>query len=170
MNAEQIEAKLWDLIDGTLPADEVSFVENLVKTNQEWKEKHAELLQIHSMMHDSFELDEPSMSFTRNVMEEIGRLNVTPATRKYLDARIIRSIGGFFVLSIIALIIFAFTKATFSTTGQGTVLAEKLDSVNYNQFASSTYMNIFLMINTVLGLVLLDFYLGSKKKKLSDQQ
>ncbi|MET0300686.1 MAG: hypothetical protein ABW036_13020 [Flavitalea sp.] len=168
MNAEQIESKLWDLIDGTLPADEVSFVENLVKTNQEWKEKYAELLQIHSMMNDNFELDEPSMSFTRNVMEEIGRLNVTPAARKYLDARVIRGIGGFFVLSIIGLIIFAFSKTTLSTTGQGSALAEKLDSVNYSQFMNSTYMNIFLMINTVLGLVLLDFYLGTKKKKLSE--
>ena len=108
---ENIEAKIWDYIDGNLTVDDKSFVENLVRTNQAWKEKYAELLQVHSLMQESFELDEPSMSFTRNVMEEITRLQITPASKKYLNQKIIWGVGGFFILTLIGFLIYAFSQA-----------------------------------------------------------
>ena len=169
MNTDQnIESRLWDYIDGTMPAEERSFVENLVQTNQEWREKYAELLQVHSLMNDSFELDAPSMSFTRNVMEEISRLQITPASKKYLNAKIIWGIGGFFVVSLIAFIVYAFSQATWSGGTTQSILPVSVESMNFDKLFSSAYTNVFLMINTVLGLMLLDMYLGARKKKFME--
>jgi cellulose synthase/poly-beta-1,6-N-acetylglucosamine synthase-like glycosyltransferase len=168
MNTEQnIEARIWDYIDGNLSVDEKSFVENLVQTNQAWREKYAELLQVHSLMQDSLELEAPSMSFTRNVMEEIGRLQITPASRKYLNQKIIWGIGGFFILTLVGFFIYAFSQATWSSDTKS-VLPFNLESMNYGKLINSNYTNMFLMVNTVLGLVLLDMYLGIKKKKLRE--
>ena len=166
MNTDQnIESRLWDYIDGTMSVEERSFVENLVQTNREWREKYAELLQVHSLMNDSFELDAPSMSFTRNVMEEIGRLQITPASKKYLNSKIIWAIGGFFVLSLVGFIVYAFSQATWSNDATQSILPANIESMNFDKLFSSTYTNVFLMINTVLGLMLLDMYLGVRKKK-----
>ena len=166
MNTEHIESRIWDYIDGSLSAEEKSFVENLVNTNQEWREKYAELMQVHALMNESFDLDQPSMSFTRNVMEEIGRIQITPAARKYINAKVIWGIGGFFVLSIVTLIVYAFSQATWSTDS-GSALPFNIESMNYDKLFNSAYINIFIMINIVLGLVVLDMYLTSRKKRWS---
>jgi hypothetical protein len=167
MNTDKnIESRLWDYIDGNLPVDESSFVQNLVQTNQEWREKYAELLQVHSLMQENLELDAPSMSFTRNVMEEIGRLQIAPASKKYLNEKIIWGIGGFFVFSLLGFIIYAFSQATWSSSSES-ILPVNLDSMNFDKLLNSSYTNAFLMINTVLGLMILDMYLGVKKKKFS---
>ncbi|MER3497938.1 MAG: hypothetical protein C4308_04535 [Chitinophagaceae bacterium] len=41
--------------------------------------------------------------------------------------------------------------------------------VDYSKFFNNSYINIFMMIKVVLGLVLLDRYLSLKKKKFSKQ-
>jgi hypothetical protein len=43
-----------------------------------------------------------------------------------------------------------------------------LDKIDFSKFFNNTYINIFMMINVVLGLVLLDRYLASKKKKTKE--
>jgi hypothetical protein len=169
MNSEQhIEDRIWEYIDGNLPADEQSFVANLVQTNQAWREKYAELLQVHNLMQESLELDEPSMSFSRNVMEEISRLQITPATKRYINEKVIWGIGGFLILSIIGFIAYAFSQASW-TTGTKSILPYNIESMNFDKLFNSAYTNVFLMINTVLGLVLLDMYLNSKKKKMVER-
>ncbi len=90
MNGQQnIEETLWNYIDGTMTAEERSFVEQLVQTNSEWKATHAELLEVHHLMQNNMELEEPSMRFTQNVMEEISRLYITPAAKTYINKNII---------------------------------------------------------------------------------
>ncbi|RYY08597.1 MAG: hypothetical protein EOO04_39785 [Chitinophagaceae bacterium] len=170
MNTEQhIEARIWDYIDGSLSAEETSFVENLVATNQEWREKYAELLQVHGLMQESLELEEPSMSFTRNVMEEISRLQIMPASKKYLNKKIIWGISSFFIVTLIGFIVYAFSQATLNSNSQS-VSIFNIESMNYDKLFNSAYTNVFLMINTVLGLVLLDMYLNAKKKKHTQEQ
>jgi len=165
MNTEQhIEARIWDYIDGALSVEENSFVQNLVQTNQEWREKYAELLQVHNLMQESLDLDAPSMSFTRNVMEEISRLQITPASKKYLNQKIIWGLGGFFILTLVGFFIYAFSQASW-TSDTKSVLPFNIESMNYDKLFNSAYTNVFLMINTVLGLMLLDMYLSAKKKK-----
>src|SRR5690349_8004057 len=83
---EGMEARLWAYIDGL--SEEASLIEKLVAENREWKEKYAELLDVHQLM-GATELEEPSLRFTKNVMEEIARYQIAPATKEYINKKII---------------------------------------------------------------------------------
>jgi len=102
MNTQQnMDERLWDYIDGRLAAEEKPFIEQLIATNNRWKSKYHELLDVHELMSHHLELDQPSMRFTQNVMEEIGKLHITPAAKTYINKRVIWGIGGFFLLTIV---------------------------------------------------------------------
>src|ERR1700730_6302252 len=100
-----VEARLWNYIDGIASAEEKSAIEQLLQSNLEWQRKYRELLDVHQLLH-AIELEEPSLRFTRNVMEEIAKHQIAPATKSYINKKIIYGIGGFFVTMIIGFIIY----------------------------------------------------------------
>ena len=171
MNTHQnMEDQLWDYIDGSLKEEEKSFIENLLETNQEWREKYNELLEVHQLMQGSIELDEPSMRFSQNVMEEIARYQIAPATKTYINKKVIRGIAAFFIISLVGFVVYAFGQANWSSTSEGP-LGTAINKVNldYSKLLNNTYTNVFIMVNIVLGLMLLDMYLTKKKKELQSR-
>jgi hypothetical protein len=170
---ENTEERLWAYIDGACNEEDRLFIEQLIATNAEWKATYQELLELQDLLSHRLELDEPSMRFTMNVMESIGKHHIAPAASSYINKRIIRGIAGFFILSIIGLLIAGFTQVNWSAGNTDNSLID-LSKVNLNKvdtslFFNNTWFNIFMMINVVLGLVLLDMYLRSKKAKLQDR-
>ena len=167
MNIPQnIEEKLWNYIDGSLEKDENNLVEQLLQDNQEWKAKYAELMDVHQLMQDNIDLEHPSLRFTQNVMEEISRLYITPATRNYINKNVIWGIGIFFLTTIIGLIIYTFGQINWSApSGTGNIPELNMTNVNWGQMFNSTYVNVFIMVNILLGLMLLDMYLTKKKNE-----
>ena len=161
---ENIDDRLWEFIDGQGNPSQRSAVEELIANNQEWKRKYHELLEIHQLIQSS-ELEAPSMRFTENVMEEIGRLQIAPATRNYINKRIIWGIGLFFITMVIGFIIYGFGLVNWKTDGSESVISENLSKISFNNFFNNTWVNIFMMINVVLGLFLLDNYLTNKRKQ-----
>jgi hypothetical protein len=161
-----IEETLWDYIDGTMDENQLAFVEELIRTNNEWRIKYAELMEVHQLMQDDIDLEHPSLRFTQNVMEEISRLYITPATRNYINKNVIRGIGIFFLTTIVGLLGYAFGQIDWTQPASGAVPEMSLQNLNWSQFFTSTYMNIFIMVNIVLGLMLLDMYLRKQKEKL----
>lgn len=159
-----MEHQLWDYIDGTASAEERSAVEKLLAENRLWREKYQELTDINALMKD-IELEQPSLRFTRNVMEEIAKHHIAPATRKYINNRIIFSIAAFFISSIIGFVIYGIGQIDWSTGQTDTVKGIDFAQVDYSQVFNNDLMNIFMMANVVLGLMLLDRYLANKKKK-----
>src|SRR5437870_2632266 len=99
MGEAGMEERLWSYIDGVAAAEERTVVEKLIEASREWKEKYNELLELHQLVQSS-SLDEPSMRFTKNVMEEIGKYHIAPATKTYINKKIIWGIGIFFILLI----------------------------------------------------------------------
>lgn len=168
MNTQQnMEDRLWDFIDGTCTEADKSFIQQLVETNLEWKAKYNELLEVHQLMKHSLELDEPSLRFRQNVMEEIARYQIAPATRTYINKNIVRGIAAFFIIMVVGFIISGFAQVNWAS-GSDTFLPD-LGKIEWNKFFSSTYTNIFLMVNIILGLILLDMYLNKKKKQFSEK-
>ena len=162
-----MEERLWDYIDGLGSANEKSEIEKLIETNLEWKNKYHELLEAHQLMH-STELEEPSLRFAKNVMEEIAKYHVAPATRTYINNKIIWSIGGFFVIMIVGFLVYALSQINYADTSTPKLLTDYNNTVNkvdWSRFFSSTYTNIFMMVNVVLGLMMLDIYLTRKKQQ-----
>jgi hypothetical protein len=163
-----MEQQLWDLIDGNLlPADK-TIVENLVKENAEWRSKYQELLEVNKLLH-STELDAPSMRFTKNVMEEIAKLHIAPATKTYINKKIIYGISAFFIIMIIGFLIYGFGMVNWSSNAEtDKTITQNVNRIDYSIFFSNTWVNVLMMINVVIGLVLLDNYLGRKRKAMRE--
>jgi hypothetical protein len=168
MNTQHnIEERLWNFIDGTVSVDEKSVIEQLLQNNAEWKVKYNELLQVNEMLQSS-DLESPSLRFSKNVMEEISKLHIAPATKSYINKKIIWSIGFFFIAMLIGVLIYGFGQMTFGS-GEETTISKNISKVDFSKFFSNTWVNAFMMINVVIGLVLLDNYLSNKRKEFRKQ-
>lgn len=170
-NMHKMEERLWSYIDGTSDASERSVIDDLLRDNAAWREKYEELLEVNTLLH-STELDAPSMRFSKNVMEEIAKLHIAPATSTYINNRIIWGIGIFFIVMIIAFLGYGFGQVNWSsgaTTGSGSNLPIDFNKIDYSRMFNNTYVNVFMMINVVLGLFLIDRFLAAKRKKYRDK-
>jgi hypothetical protein len=158
-----IDEALWNYIDGTLAPGEQALVEKMIRTDQEWQAKHAELLEVHQLMGEGIQLEAPSMRFTKNVMEEISRIYIAPATKKYLNKNIIRGIGLFFLISIAGLIVYTFGQVDWSQPSTVDMPQLPIERKQLDLLHNNTYLNIFIMVNILLGLMLTDMYLRRRK-------
>jgi hypothetical protein len=175
MQQEQMETRLWDYIDGLSSPAERSAIEELIAANIEWQQKYRELLGVHQLM-DSTELEAPSMRFTKNVMEEIARYHVAPATRTYINKNIIRAIGAFFLTLIAGFLVYCLGQFTWIFRPQPASNFESpalssytntLDKFNWGKVFNGPFTTIFLLVIVVMGLMLLDMYLRRKKEQTS---
>ncbi len=163
----KMEQRLWELIDGQSTPTERSVLEELIQTQREWNEKYSELLELNRLLHHS-ELDAPSMRFTKNVMEEIARIHIAPATRTYINKKIIYGIAGFFLILILGFLIYGFGLMRSEGAPDIHVASNfpEVGKINWNILFSNNWVNAFMMINIVIGFFLLDNYLGKKRKEM----
>lgn len=159
---EQMETRLWNFIDGSATATEKTAIERLLEADSNWKSKYNEILQVHTMLQSS-ELESPSLRFTKNVMEEIARIHIAPAAKKYINNRVIWGLGIFFITMIVGFLVYGFGQMSFSG-GEKSDIAKKLDKVDFSHFFNNNWINAFMMINVVIGLFLLDNFLTNKRK------
>lgn len=166
--ALSMENQLWDYIDGNISADQKSAIEKLLESNLEWKNKYQELLGIHSMMQQTG-LEQPSMRFTKNVMEEIAKYHIAPATKTYINKKIIWGLTAFFITMIVGFLIYGFGQIDWTAGNTTTEKYIDFSKVDLSKFFNNTYVNVFMMLNVVLGLMLLDRFLANKRKKFSKE-
>jgi len=173
MNMQQSpEERLWDYIDGISSPKEKTVIEQLLQSDAEWKAKYNELLEVQQLLQSS-ELEEPSMRFTKNVMEEISRLHIAPATKTYINKRIIWGLGIFFITLIVTFLVYGFGQVNWAESST-TKLPVNFDKVNltkvdYSRIFSNDWINAFMMINVILGLFLLDRFLANKRKNFREE-
>ncbi|ATP58295.1 hypothetical protein CPT03_18410 [Pedobacter ginsengisoli] len=108
------------------------------------------------------ELEEPSMSFTRNVMEQV-KFEKPPASLKTrVDNRIIYGIAAIFVAFIAGVIIYAIANTTASYK-----LPElKMDfSEAVDKTLTPGFLIAFLFIDVIIALVYFDSILRRKRIK-----
>ncbi|HVG41975.1 MAG TPA: hypothetical protein VM888_10235, partial [Chitinophagaceae bacterium] len=79
---QKIESRLWDYLDGISLPDEQKEIEKLILENSTWRQLYQELQDVHQSMLSS-ELEQPSLRFTKKVMENIALVHIAPATKKY---------------------------------------------------------------------------------------
>ncbi len=161
------EERLWDYIDGISSPQEKTVIEQLLENDAEWKAKYSELLEVQQLLHSS-ELEAPSMRFTKNVMEEIAKLHIAPATKTYINKKIIWGIGIFFITLIVGFLVYGFGQIDW-TVQSDTKLPVDFGKIDYSKIFSNTFVNVFMMINVILGLFLLDRFLASKRKKFREE-
>jgi hypothetical protein len=153
-----IEQQLWDYIDGNLDESQQKSIEKKIETDAEIKAQYEELLKL-NLAFESIDLDEPSMSFTRNVMESVALQSAPVSLKTKVDTRIIYSISGFFVLSILALLGFILYNSTFTMPDFSGYFST---TINLEKFITPTSIYVFLFIDLIIGLVFLDYVLRKK--------
>lgn len=147
-----IEEQLWNYIDGNCSPVEKLEIEAKLAVNIQYHTLYQELLKVNEEL-NKIDFEEPSMSFTRNVMEKVN-LELKPvALTTKVDHRIINSIGAFFVIALACIFIYA---------GATSNMNFKLDMPKFDfSFETGKYINrtslqIFLFVDIAIALVYLD--------------
>ena len=161
---EEMETRLWEYIDDTIDQQQKSEIQQLIEQHTAWRLKYQELLDVRQLLLNT-ELDQPSLRFSRNVMEEIARHQIAPATGKYINQKIIWGLAAFFIIMIVGFLIYGIGQIDWSAaSNSNSSLGIDLDKVDYSKMFSNSFVNIFMMLNVILGLMLFDRWLNRKKK------
>ena len=161
---ENMEERLWDYIDGLSSEQERSFIAKLIEENLAWRRKYHELMDVHQLMQQNIELDEPSMRFTQNVMDAVASENIAPAAKSYIKKSVIRGIAAFFLVSLAALLVYSFANVDW-TEASKSAPAVQLPEVNIERYMNSTLFTSMAIITAVLALALVDMTLRRKQKR-----
>lgn len=153
-----IEEQLWNYIDGNLTATENEVIAEKIKNNLQYHSLYQELLAVNQTL-SQIDFEEPSMSFTRNVMEKVNEELPPVALKTKIDRRIIYLIGSLFGISILG--IFGYSIFLSWETFQ----LPKLN-LNLSSLVTPVSIMIFVLIDVALALVYLDGYLRRKNKAI----
>lgn len=165
MHNQQMEEKIWGYIDGSSAKEEIAFVEQMIATDAIWRAKYSELKEINQLLKADMELEQPSMRFSINVMDQLQGLQPAPATKQYINKTIIRTIALFFIVTIVGFLIYSFILIDWSTsTAIGNTYQLPSMTFDYKLLLNSTWLNVVLMLSVVMGLLYLDSYLRRNKK------
>ncbi len=157
-----IEEQLWDYIDGNCTPSEKLEIETKLAVNIQYYKTYQELIKVNEEL-NKLDFEEPSMSFTRNVMEQV-KLELKPvALKTKVDNRIVYSIGAFFALSLLSIFVYAIATSEFKFDMPKMDLSFQLD-----KYINRTSLFIFLSVDIVIALVFLDSFL--RKGKLTAEK
>ena len=162
---QEIEKRIWEYIDGHCSPAEKAIIMQQIADNPVWNKTYSELMSLHEILQKE-ELEMPSLRFTKNVMEEIAQYHVAPATKNYINKNVIRGITGFFLVMIVGLFVYFVGQIHWSGgSTDNLVPAYSLDisKLNWSKVLNNAYVNIFVGINVILGLILVDKYFQEKK-------
>jgi hypothetical protein len=163
---QEMEKLIWEYIDGRCDPAGKELVNRQLEEDPAWRIKLNELMNIHEILQKE-ELEMPSLRFTKTVMEEIARVHVAPATKNYINKNIIRGISAFFLAMIGGLLVYIIGQTHWNANSTSNLIPEySLDAnkLNWSKLLNNTYVNIFVGINIMLALILVDKYLRGKKK------
>jgi len=164
------EEQLWNYIDGFCSAKEKAEIETMLMKDEQFHQLYVDLLEVNQQLSVNVEVDEPSMSFTRNVMEHVQREIAPVKLKTKVDHRVVYAIGGFFALTLVSILVYAFATAAPDFT------MKKVATFNLeNKFESlldPAVIGAFLFLNAILLLIYLDSYLrrGLMKAQKNGEQ
>lgn len=93
------------------------------------------------------EPEQPSMRFTKNVMDAVDGMHVAPATKRYVNPWVVKGIAAVFILSVLVLGVYAYNNAA------------NLPAYNY-----TSSIKYIVTANFILLLVLVERWLSSKRR------
>ncbi|MDN3586600.1 hypothetical protein QWY86_07990 [Pedobacter aquatilis] len=153
-----MEQQLWDYIDGNLNDAERNEIEHLLATDVEIKQQYEELLLVNETL-SGIEIDAPSMSFTRNVMENVALEPAPVVLKTKVDTRIIFGIAMFFLMSILGIFGYVISTTNFTMPNFNLNLSLNFSIENY---ITPTALYVFIGIDLILALIFVDYFLRKK--------
>jgi hypothetical protein len=159
----EMEARLWAYLHGLADETEQAAIRQLLQSDPAWRLCHDQLMQEEASIR-SIGTEGPSMRFTKNVMEQVQALQVAPATKSYVNRKIVYGIGGFFLLLIITTLAYIIPQLDFSQgAGNNLPLNIPATDLDWSRYFNNTTLQIFIIIDAFAALFFLDRYLQRKK-------
>lgn len=165
---EKNELQLWAYIDGSLPPDELLQVEALLQTDARWRERYAELKELHEQIALMTAAEHPSMRFSKNVMEAIAELQVAPASHLYINRNVVRGIATFLIVTISLLTIYTCLNIDWAAARPVIKLPGAITSAaNYKlpEKMRDTIVTAMMATGVVLALALTDMWLRRRQQQ-----
>jgi len=147
-----IEEQLWNYIDGNCTSAEKLEIEAKLAVNVPYHTLYQELVKVNEEL-NKLDFEEPSMSFTRNVMEKVDQELKPVALQTKVDNRIIYSIAAFFVLALTGIFVYSIATSDFSFKFD---MPKTSFTFELGQYINRTSLQIFLFVDVVIALVYLD--------------
>ncbi|MGF7081696.1 hypothetical protein [Mucilaginibacter sp. UYCu711] len=154
-----IEEKLWSYIDGTCTAGERAAIDLLLVDDQEYQQTYLELLALNREI-AGMELEEPSMAFTYKVMENIRAEHARQPLKTHINNNIIKIIGGFFIITIAAMLIMVLASINWSAAGPVTVPTFRMPDLS--GITNNWIFKGFMFFDVVLLLFVVDGFLRKR--------
>ncbi|MBA3648628.1 MAG: hypothetical protein H0W62_08760 [Chitinophagales bacterium] len=148
-----IDEQLWNYIDGTSSPEAVIAIEQMLHENPDIKKLYDEYISIHQHL-KSVELEEPSLRFTQNIMDLVAFEPAPKIVKTKVDTRIIKGIGGFFLISILGLLVYTLSQIQWSHPA-GSTFSFQMPQVNWSNILNRNLL-AFLIIDEVAALFLID--------------
>ena len=153
-----IEEQLWNYIDGNCTPVERLEIEAKLAVNIQYHSIYQELLKVNDEL-NQLEFEEPSMSFTRNVMEKVNVELKPVALKTKVDNRIIYSIAAFFIVSLVGIFVYSLATSNIDYTFE---MPKMSANFNPDKYITRTSMLVFLFVDVVLALIYLDSVLRKR--------
>jgi len=150
-----IEGEIWDYIDGNGTAAKLQATADKIATDSAYAAIYHELHSVHQQIAE-IDLETPSMSFSRNVMEQLQSEPAPVRLRTKVDKRIIYSISAFFIASIVFLLADIFGQVRGSASSFDLNLDLNLATQGLRQAISPMVLKVFLFVDVLLAFAYLD--------------
>ena len=148
---EALETQLWDFIDGVMDPRDAEYLHQRILIEPETAQLYQKLMAL-SIQLKAIENDEPSMSFSRNVMDKIATELPPVKMKTQIDHRIIFAVTALFIVSLITMFAFTLENASFQTYFS----IPNIKMIDFSSMPTGIAMKVFLFINIVLALICLD--------------
>lgn len=156
-----IEQRIWDYLDGTDTAEQRELTGQLIKSDPLYRQVYDECKSFNSLV-SAIDQEEPSMGFSRNVMERINLEPVHASFKSLIDRRIIFGIAGFFLFTITALLVVLFYQIDWTQTTGFKTPEFTMPAIDTAKYLNSTYFIIFFFVDIIIGLYLFDGFLRKR--------
>jgi len=163
MGAEERDMQLWAYIDKQCSDAEMQRIAALIAADKSWEAQYNELLAFHKEI-STAEPEQPSMRFTRNVMDAIGATQVAPATKSYVNLWVVRGVAAMFALLLIGAVIYMLRDIDWTSHSTSPLpgIARKIDMSNW--------WTVILAVNVVLLILFIEAILRRRSEpRLKDK-
>ena len=112
---------------------------------------------IEKHLRDDLELSPPSPDFSKKVMGAIAGTRIAPASRSYLNKKVVYGTALFFLVLIATAVAYALPSFNWSAAGKFRLPVD-VSRLDISQYVNRKTANFLLFGNELLGLIFLDKY------------
>jgi len=163
---EEMEIMLWDYIDGVCTGTEKMLVQELIATDRVWQERYEQYMRLHSELQQSMETEQPSLRFTKNVMENIAASTIARPAKTYVNKWVVRSIAAFFIVTLGIVVIAAISSIApgIDFSGDKSLLPAFVKNISFGQIFNGNTVMLSITVCAITGLIFLDTYRSRVKR------